>query len=1330
MSVVEEDEFEVADNASSLLPSPIPSAPVSPREQEQEQERPQLGSLYEELQVPQLINQIQLRNTFSHVPPHMEELHSHTHSDVETSASNAVAELDFAANEGVFAFEGRNLAISAHPSEDCHLLGEFAIGELALDQLSVCATSASPSPKARMTSTLRSPSAAAARSPRGTGTAVRTGSDAIAEEVQRSGALVALMNQAAERRAALAKAKSARASLMVGNNRKAFAAGFGALAGQFSSLRRNQHTTADAAAARFTRHTGKLEASNGGEKNKQCDGDEKEGGWVEDEDDKCEDTDEDEAGSMCGFEEEEENCDNVDNNSLPSRQVRSKVSAAVVSEKTAQRGKFMKKFTQAVFRGDKAAQAKAKVDEVFKQNKELVEKAMAQETLKLVDPAMNIQLQLAKQRDAAAGYANFIVVREALAISASIRSKASRDLITDMFKYGCALSPYMAQCSDRDLLALSESVELREIKPSSRKSDLLHVRGEVALHIYIIMHGSLKVAVYPTEGEFSTGAGEQAAAVPTEFRLLSAGDCLGEFILHGETSWNVDVHNPSASHVSLCCIPLDTALRYIGRKGPDAEGAMVLFWKHHRLWQEIKRHNHDLLLHTKYKHAATGNPKKRQDIHFNFQPMNVIDSGRIKVLQPGMDIFTQGAPRHYLYLMLRGCAEYRRAFPPAITAGGLMPPNVEVGLTLLCGDFSFMDGEDHLWIEQMQEMDAQVTGSASDSDRVRERRMRTYCRFDTHKNSLVAVSRVEVLLVPIHEVAKCIKLFQRLIRLATEKYPTAFIASEELVRQHYEAEKWQIDRKEVIKDIINEQEARQLSESWFQSVHNNVADDWYVARQPGRKTTKSTLQMIMEASSSSALPSPARSAKSTGNSEFSISVSASLDSDKVRASGQGSGKSTAPVTPTRLKAELESPRRALLKSCVDYIAAEESRAKSVLEMASNSAKLEVPSRKNFFPESDESVEEEKEKEPADYVTVTPTRTTPRPPQSQLRPSSAPGLSLRRFRSANGTSSATVDNSSTGTRVVRCEDAPNEWKRRPQSAQQQVVEGIHSSQRPRSASNSGASGRRSRPFSANLAVRASVLVDDGHRVVEALSSKREPFPARSCAFATAPLMAAASSPRPHTTGSHRHLVEAHSTSDKSQLELKPLHLQPQSHIPRPSQPQPQPQPQPKSRSDGSSGSTKKVVQFSKLLPMFDFSNFACGDDHTGGGNGNSEEDDDTAAVERREGSMKNPQFAEYDFTSAMLISASAKRQAQRVEEEKLSQKEMERRQSGSRNHNNSAGVLMSAERRPSASAVSRKQRVHQQRAKSREIDPERFVQAYRDKLIDDPHKRFVDEFIKK
>lgn len=308
--------------------------------------------------------------------------------------------------------------------------------------------------------------------------------------------------------------------------------------------------------------------------------------------------------------------------------------------------------------------------------------------------------------------------------------------------------------------------------------------------------------------------------------------------------------------------------------------------------------------------------------------------------------------------------------------------------------------------------------------------------------------------------------------------------------------------------------------------------------------------------------------------------------------------------------------------------------------------------------------------------------SPRPPLWQPR-SVAPAHSHRRPQSAGAThranaaveagpdrpQSAAAATNNIGHMRERNTDSP---PRRPQSAQAgSSQQSVRSAQRPQSASASG----RSRPFSANLAVRASTKMEDIHSTRDNAGG-RGGSPPRLAMASPMP----ATSPRPHTTGSHRHLVEVHTNPHESTQDKVRPPPKTESHPPRENSVPP-----------------KKVVQFSKLLPEFDFSDFASG------------ADEETA--ERREGSMKNPQFAEYDFTSAMLISASAKRQAQREQEL-------------------AASAPRSADTAGGSRKVRLKQRVHTQQVKVKEIDPEEFVQAYRDKMSDDPHKRFVDEFIKK
>jgi len=519
-------------------------------------------------------------------------------------------------------------------------------------------------------------------------------------------------------------------------------------------------------------------------------------------------------------------------------------SAAAMSEKTARRKDFLKSFNQSLFfraGADTLALNRAKMDELVLENDELVTRIMAESMQKLVDPAKAVRG--AGRKPVGREGTNFALVQDALTMKPSYRSLVSSGLIIDMFKEGCKLSPYLVHCTEDDLLALCQACSLLDLSPKDTGSETLHLRGEAVLSVYVVMHGELKVTIYETEECGFDGPMEETIV---KKRLLP-GDCLGECVLEGTDRWVVDVAAVREQPASICCIPLDAAQRYIGRKTAESEGVIILFWKHHRLWQEIKQHNQDLLLHAKYQKDLHGSAqRKRENLHFDFSPMNVIESCRIRVFQPGTEVFTQGRSRHYLYIMLAGCSEYRRMFPEHIVESGLMPAFKEIGKPLMCGDFSFMDGEDHLWLDRLEDQDELIAGSDKDTQQIREHKIRKYSRFDKHKNTLVAQTRVEMAVVPIREIAKCIKLFIKLIRLSTERYPDTFTASEELVRSHYEAEKWKVDRKDVIRAIAADKEEKILRESYFHSTQNNISDCLYRTQQPGAKMAQSTLHSIIQ----------------------------------------------------------------------------------------------------------------------------------------------------------------------------------------------------------------------------------------------------------------------------------------------------------------------------------------------------------------------------------------------------------------------------------------------------------------------------------------------------
>ncbi|KAJ1433275.1 hypothetical protein B484DRAFT_478427 [Ochromonadaceae sp. CCMP2298] len=363
--------------------------------------------------------------------------------------------------------------------------------------------------------------------------------------------------------------------------------------------------------------------------------------------------------------------------------------------------------------------------------------------------------------------------------------------------------------------------------------------------------GSIKSPSTPNSGARFAAAQVKAKAkaqkeidnrTKTRTVRLAYGDCLGEFLLQGQHHWRADVEI-LPPRLSLLCLPVEVLERYVGRSGPEVSGAMVLFWKHLHLWREISAHNKDMLRRNlaaqrkdKMMQEEEGLKRARAGLKFDFQPMNVIDSARLRVFQPGVDLFTQGVPRHHMLLVLRGCCEYWRVFPASVVSANVMPTRVALDCSLMPGDFSFMDGEDPLWLERMQELDYHIKGSEGESALVLEHRKKKYFRFDVHKNSLLATTRVEVAVVPIYEIAKNIKMLDRLIRIATQQYPEIFVSDEELVLRHYEHKKWRVDRREVVKIVSLERQSQALQ--WRQSPNNNISDALYQSRLPGSNTSR------------------------------------------------------------------------------------------------------------------------------------------------------------------------------------------------------------------------------------------------------------------------------------------------------------------------------------------------------------------------------------------------------------------------------------------------------------------------------------------------------------
>ena len=125
--------------------------------------------------------------------------------------------------------------------------------------------------------------------------------------------------------------------------------------------------------------------------------------------------------------------------------------------------------------------------------------------------------------------------------------------------------------------------------------------------------------------------------------------------------------------------------------GSIPKDILSCFWKYHSIYVEIEKLSRNLSV----LHCA--------DIDI---VREYTERSHIRCYWPGERIFSQGSFRHHLYIVRLGECEYTRTYPPPPTlhhSSALYyfgqssqnenkPIEINIGLTLTPGHFSFMDG--------------------------------------------------------------------------------------------------------------------------------------------------------------------------------------------------------------------------------------------------------------------------------------------------------------------------------------------------------------------------------------------------------------------------------------------------------------------------------------------------------------------------------------------------------------------------------------------------------------------------------------------------------------
>lgn len=246
--------------------------------------------------------------------------------------------------------------------------------------------------------------------------------------------------------------------------------------------------------------------------------------------------------------------------------------------------------------------------------------------------------------------------------------------------------------------------------------------------------------------------------------------------------------------------------------------------------------------------------EQRRDKKMNF---DATQGARIFVYQPGAEIFRQGDPRQFFYLVIEGECSFSHHFPEWLTKppNKIIPKEVHIGQCLVAGDFSFLDGEKYSWIDKQRIKVAKLCPSAfassfvvipSSKKKTTKSSMdenesismhsimtpssqhfplvahsrhtssstskssysavqdRKFFLFGEHKHSLIAMSRVELCVVPLESLAKSLSFFRDLLRLTNENYPRTLYDEEEIISAYHSAKQDHFERTALINQVFHE----------------------------------------------------------------------------------------------------------------------------------------------------------------------------------------------------------------------------------------------------------------------------------------------------------------------------------------------------------------------------------------------------------------------------------------------------------------------------------------------------------------------------------------------
>lgn len=308
----------------------------------------------------------------------------------------------------------------------------------------------------------------------------------------------------------------------------------------------------------------------------------------------------------------------------------------------------------------------------------------------------------------------------------------------------------------------------------------------------------------------------------------------GKEVFEGKTKWSVNVVIPSNCRAIFCTISVSLLLQYLGYCGDYSRECSELFWRYSRLHHFLSDSSQRPIYYSRL----------QEGLLEPFSSHKLISSGRIHVIPAGGDIFKQGEPRTFLFFIIQGeCVLLRKLRGPVADAIDI--PEVDLSVHYLSGDFVFMDSESMQWMSGYESRVSYWNQSKPSTRRksltmvqqanfislrsntgLFEGDVPNFLEFGKHKNSLYALTRVEVLAVPLSEIAKNKGLFLGLLELSARKYPQSLLFDHEVAQAYENNQLWQEKRVKIIKQVVRDHFGSKLPDFYTLSTDSYVNRDY------------------------------------------------------------------------------------------------------------------------------------------------------------------------------------------------------------------------------------------------------------------------------------------------------------------------------------------------------------------------------------------------------------------------------------------------------------------------------------------------------------------------